>query len=391
MSRAEVCRTISLLGIQQIRTGHIASVRRSAQATSIYEIIICLTNMKMKRQSIPLQTALVEGPLPFQAIIARDISGKSVAEPASLELNDLPAGGVLVEVRYSALNYKDALAVCGNRNKIMKSLPFVPGIDLAGTVVESSDPAFAPGDRVLATGWGLGEHHWGGFSRYARLKTEWLTLLPAGLTLRRAMVLGTAGLTAMLCVEALERAGVTPSSGEVIVTGASGGVGSLSVMLLAALGYSTAAATGRPEQSDYFKSLGASRIVPRAELDRDAKPLEKELWAGAIDAVGSKTLATLLTQVRYGGTVAACGLAGGFDLPSTVMPFILRNVGLQGVDSVYLPADRREPVWRRLAELLPAAQIDRIAHDAKLTDIPALAQKMLDGKAQGRAVISLES
>lgn len=329
--------------------------------------------------------------MPFQAIVARDTSGKCVAEVVPLELSDLPAGDVLVEVRYSALNYKDALAVCGNRNKIMKSLPFVPGIDLAGTVVDSSDPAFMPGDHVLATGWGLGERHWGGFSRYAKLKREWLTRLPAGLTLRHAMILGTAGLTAMLCVEVLERTGVMPSSGEVVVTGASGGVGSLSVMLLAALGYSVAAVTGRPEQVDYFKSLGASRIVPRAEFERDAKPLEKELWAGAIDTVGSRTLATLLAQIRYGGTVAACGLAGGFDLPSTVMPFILRNVGLQGVDSVYLPADRRGPAWRRLVELLPAAQIDRIAQDVKLADIPAHAQRMLDGKAQGRAVISLES
>lgn len=329
--------------------------------------------------------------MPFQAIVARDMSGKSVAELASLELSDLPAAEVLVEVQYSALNYKDALAVCGNRNKIMKSLPFVPGIDLAGTVVESSDPAVAPGDQVLATGWGLGERHWGGFSRYARLKTEWLTPLPAGLTPRRAMALGTAGVTAMLCVEALERAGVTPSSGEVVVTGAAGGVGSLSVMLLAALGYSAVAATGRPEQSDYFTLLGASRIVPRAELDRDAKPLEKELWAGAIDTVGSRTLATLLAQIRYGGTVAACGLAGGFDLHSTVMPFILRNVGLQGVDSVYLPAERRVAVWRRLAELLEPARIDRIAHDATLPDVPALAKGMLEGKAQGRIVISLES
>jgi len=329
--------------------------------------------------------------VPFPAIVARDSGGKSVADLAVLERDDLPAGNVLVEVGYSALNYKDALAVCGNRNKIMKSLPFVPGIDLAGTVVESADPAFAPGDAVLATGWGIGERHWGGFSRYARLKGDWLSHLPDGLSPRRAMALGTAGLTAMLCVEALERAGVTPEAGEVLVTGASGGVGSLSVMLLAALGYSVVAATGRPEQGDYFKSLGVARIVPRAELDRDTRPLEKELWAGAIDTVGSRTLATVLAQTRYGGTVAACGLAGGPDLPSSVMPFILRNVGLQGVDSVYLPAQRRMPAWRRLVALLPAERIDRIARDAKLSDIPVLARQMLDGKAQGRSVIALEA
>lgn len=327
----------------------------------------------------------------FQAIVAHDHGGKSVAEVASLALDDLPAEPVLVEVSHSALNYKDALAVCGNRNKIMKALPFVPGVDLAGTVVESSDPAFAPGDQVLATGWAIGERYWGGFSRFARLKPEWLCKLPEGLSLRRSMVLGTAGLTAMLCVEALERAGVGPASGDVLVTGASGGVGSLSVMVLAVLGYSAVAATGRPEQADYFKSLGASRVLPRAELDREARPLEKELWAGAIDTVGGRALATVLAQTRYGGTVAACGLAGGFDLPTTVMPFILRNVALQGIDSVMLPAERRPALWRRLAELLPAARIDSIAVDAKLADIPALAEQMLAGKARGRAVIVMNS
>jgi acrylyl-CoA reductase (NADPH) len=326
----------------------------------------------------------------FQAIVAREDNGRVVAELTSLELDDLPREAVLVEVSHSALNYKDALALCGNRNKIMKTMPFVPGIDLAGTVVESEDPQYAPGDAVVATGWGLGERHWGGFSRFARLKPEWLVRLPSGVDGRFVMALGTAGLTAMLCVEAIEQAGVTPASGEIVVTGASGGVGSIAIMLLNALGYSVVASTGRPEQTKYFESIGAKRVVPRGEFDREARPLEKEQWAAAVDTVGSRTLATVLSQIRYSGMVAACGLAGGFDLPVTVMPFILRNVRLQGIDSVYLPAEHRARIWKRLAKLTPTERVDSIIHETRLSDIPTLAAQMLAGKTRGRSIILLE-
>lgn len=328
--------------------------------------------------------------MPFDAIIVREENGKCTAGVEAIDFGDLPPAPVLVRISHSALNYKDALAVCGNRNKILKSLPGVPGIDLAGTVVESDDPALPPGVKVLATGWGLGERYWGGFSHYARLKPEWLVPLPQGLDGRRAMILGTAGLTAMLCVEALEQAGVTPGSGDVLVTGAMGGVGNLAIMILAALGYSVVASSGRSEQASYLETIGATRVIPRVELDREPRPLEKEVWAGAIDTVGSRTLATALAQTRYGGTVAACGLAGGFDLTTTVMPFILRNVRLQGIDSVYLPERRRAALWNRLAALLPAQRLDTIAQSATLREVPALAVRMIDGQIRGRAVIVMD-
>jgi acrylyl-CoA reductase (NADPH) len=242
----------------------------------------------------------------------------------------------------------------------------------------------------LATGWGIGERHWGGFSRYARVKPEWLVRIPQGLTGMHAMALGTAGLTAMLCIEALEAAGTGPAAGEILVTGASGGVGSLAIMLLSALGYQPVASTGRPDQADYFQALGAGRIVARSDLDRESRPLEKEIWAGAIDTVGGRTLATALAQTRYGGTVAACGLAGDFSLPATVMPFILRNVRLQGVDSVYLPAERRTTVWQRLAQLLPGDRLGTIVNEVKLGDVPELAAQMLAGRTRGRSVVVME-
>lgn len=328
--------------------------------------------------------------MPFQALLADQFDGGCRVRLTSLELERLPEEAVLVEVTHSALNYKDALAVCGNRNKVMKSLPFVPGIDLAGVVVESSAAEFEKGDEVFCTGWGLGERHWGGFAGFARLKAEWLLRLPPGMSLRQTMALGTAGLTAMLSVEALERAGIRPASGRILVTGASGGVGSLSILLLGLLGYTVVASTGSPEQAGYLRSLGASEILPRAELDRDARPLEKEIWAGAIDTVGGRTLATVLSQTKYDGTVASCGLAGGFDLPTTVMPFILRNVALQGVDSVYFPKDRRASAWRRLAEFLPAERIESIARDVSLHEVPALAEQMLKGQTRGRLIVTLK-
>lgn len=326
----------------------------------------------------------------FDAIVAREENGKCAAGVEAIDFSDLPPAPILVRIDHSALNYKDALAVCGNRNKILKSLPGVPGIDLAGTVVESADPQLPAGTKILATGWGLGERHWGGFSRYARVKPEWLVPLPDRVDSRRAMILGTAGLTAMLCVESLEQAGLTPASGEILVTGAMGGVGSLAIMLLAALGYSAVASSGRSQHSSQLEAIGAKRVIPRAELDREPRPLDKEIWAGAIDTVGSRTLATVLSQTRYGGTVSACGLAGGFDLPTTVMPFILRNVRLQGIDSVYLPESRRAALWNRLAALLPAQHLDMIAQDATLADVPELAARMIDGQIRGRTVIAMD-
>jgi acrylyl-CoA reductase (NADPH) len=326
----------------------------------------------------------------FSAVVARDGENGVSAKIDVLTPKELPKEPVLVQVSHSALNYKDALALCGNRNKIMKTLPFVPGIDLAGTVIESEDPSYSLGESVLATGWGLGERQWGGFSQFARLRPEWITRMPEGLNAKHAMAFGTAGLTAMACVEAIEQHGVRPKDGEVLVTGASGGVGSIAIMVLSALGYSAVASTGRSAQPELLQLIGATRIVPRSDFNRDPKSLEKESWAAAIDTVGSRTLATVIAQLRYGGIVAACGLAGGHELPSTVMPFILRGIRLQGVDSVYVPAGRRVALWRRLAELVPLARVESIIQEVRLAEVIPLAERMLAGQLRGRAVVILE-
>ena len=310
--------------------------------------------------------------------------------PAALqELTDdqLPDGDVTVAVRYSSLNYKDGLAVTG-KGKIIRSFPMVCGIDLAGTVESSDSPAFQPGDDVVVTGWGLSETTPGGYTQRQRLKSDWLVKRPDALTLQQTMAIGTAGLTAMLCIIALERNGLTPAAeGEIVVTGAGGGVGSVAVAVLAKLGYKVAASTGRQETHEFLRGLGATTIIDREELATAGRPFDKERWAGAVDTVGSQTLATVLAQTRYGGSVAACGLVGGNDLPTTVLPFILRGVSLLGVDSVMCPTERRVEAWDRLARDLPTAQLEEMTTVEPMTRVFELAEEILAGQTRGRVVI----
>src|SRR3954471_13877009 len=310
--------------------------------------------------------------------------------PASLqELTDdkLPDGDVTVAVGWSSLNYKDGLAVTG-KGKIIRSYPMICGIDLAGTVEASDSSSWQVGDEVVVTGWGLSETAPGGFTRRQRLRSEWLVRRPDGLSLQQTMAVGTAGLTAMLCVLALEKAGVAPDGdGEVLVTGAGGGVGSVAVAVLAKLGYRVAASTGRTETHDFLRGLGATTIVDRKDLSEPGRPLDKERWAAAVDSVGSQTLATVLSQTRYRGAVAGCGLAGGSDLPTTVLPFILRNVSLLGIDSVMCPAEIRNRAWERLAADLPTDLLDSLTTVEPMTRVPELAEQILAGRTKGRVVI----
>jgi len=338
---------------------------------------------------------------PFTALVVRTADpGRGAASFRTLLTSDLPPGDVLVRVDYSSLNYKDALGVTG-RGKILRHLPIVPGIDLAGEVVASTAAGFAPGDRVLCTGWGIGETHWGGYARYARLKSDWLVPLPDSLTARAAMVIGTAGLTAMLAVMALEDHGLTPAGvmpetpGEpgprdVAVTGAAGGVGSVAVALLAAAGYRVVASTGRTEEAEYLRELGAAEVQDRADLSAGpAHPLESARWAGAVDAVGGTTLATLLAGAGRHASIASCGLAGGHELATTVYPFILRGVNLLGIDSNTCPVDRRRAAWERLAQDLPAGFAEHAARIEPLQDIFELAKSILAGGVRGRIVLDV--
>ena len=306
------------------------------------------------------------------------------------ELDDvaLPEGDVTVRVDYSTLNYKDGLAITG-KGPVVRKFPMVPGIDLAGTVEASSHPGIAVGDRVLLNGWGVGEGHWGGLAQRARLKGEWLVPLPAAFTPGQAMAIGTAGYTAMLCVMALERHGVTPDKGEVLVTGANGGVGSVAVALLARLGYTVVASTGRPDEADYLKALGAAEIVDRAQFAAPGKPLARERWAGAVDTVGSHTLANVCASTKYRGTVAACGLAQGMDLQATVAPFILRGVTLVGIDSVMAPREERIEAWSRLARDLDPAKLDLMTREIGLGEAIDTAAALLEGKVRGRVVVDV--
>ena len=325
----------------------------------------------------------------IHALLAQDVDGKSIAAMRELDIGDLPDAAVTVRVEYSALNYKDSLALCGNRSKIMKSLPFIPGIDLAGEVVDSASDQFQKGQKVVATGWGLGERHWGAYTSLARLRPEWLTLLPEGLSTRRAMALGTAGLTALLSVDALEAGGVRPSDGDILVTGATGGVGSLALSLLARRGYGAVALTGKPERQRELLALGAKSVIPREDLDRDPKPLEAERWAGVIDTVGGRIMASALAQIKHGGVMSACGLAANSGLPTTVLPFILRGVRLQGIDSVYVPADRRPQLWQTLHELTVGEDLDSVIHEIDLAQATEIAANMLAGRTYGRTVIRI--
>lgn len=325
----------------------------------------------------------------FKALILNQQEKTTTAAIESLDETQLPDGDVLVAVEYSSLNYKDGLAITG-KGKIIRNFPMVPGIDLAGQVIESKDARYQSGDQVVLTGWGVGENHWGGMAEKARLQADWLVPLVSGLDSKQAMMIGTAGFTAMLCVQALLDAGIKPEQGEILVTGASGGVGSVAVTLLANLGYKVAAVTGRVEQNGpLLEKLGASRIIDRSEFEQPTRPLEKQLWAGAIDTVGSKILAKVLAQMDYNSTVAACGLAGGFDLPTTVMPFILRNVRLQGVDSVSCPAEKRLAAWQSLAQYLPASYFEQACHEISLEQVPEFAQAITQGQVTGRVVIKL--
>jgi acrylyl-CoA reductase (NADPH) len=305
-----------------------------------------------------------------------------------LTVDDLPEGDVLVAVKYSSLNYKDCLAVSG-QGKIVRQFPMIPGVDLAGTVLESDSSAFQPGDEVLLTGWGVGERYWGGYAQKARLRAEWLIPLPDGLSELRAMAIGSAGLTAMLCVMALEAQGVTPEQGTILVTGASGGVGGVAVAVLAKLGYRVAAVTGRRDNDDYLYSLGATEIVNRTDLERPARPLESQRWAGAVDTVGGKVLARLLAEMNYGGTVAATGLTGGDELNTTVMPFILRAVKLVGVEVTTCPVTLRKVAWARLSRELPVNLLEQIFKVISLEEVPSFAEDLLAGRINGRVVVDL--
>jgi acrylyl-CoA reductase (NADPH) len=324
----------------------------------------------------------------FNAIVIRkDESGYHIAKE-ELEESTLPEGDVLVAIEHSTINYKDGLAITG-KAPIARIFPLVAGIDFAGTVRESRSTAFKPGDRVVLNGWGVGESHWGGLSQFARVKADWLIPLPAPLTTRQAMAIGTAGFTSMLCIMVLEDHGVEPGGGEILVTGASGGVGSIAISLLAKRGYTVVASTGKTGEADYLKSLGASEIIDRATLSQPGNPLAKERWAGVIDTVGGTTLANACAATRYGGVIAACGMAQSLDFPGSVAPFILRGVTLAGVDSVQCPMPRRLKAWERLASELDLDQLEAIATDVGLDEVIPTAQQLIDGKVRGRIVVDV--
>ncbi|HQS46518.1 MAG: oxidoreductase [Rhizobiales bacterium 12-66-7] len=325
----------------------------------------------------------------FTALVIEDEAGKPKASFKQLTFSDLPDHDVLVEIAFSTLNYKDGLAVSG-KSRIARKPPLVGGIDLAGTVVESRSPEWRTGDKVVVNGWGLSETEWGGYSRFQRVKSQWLVRLPDAFSLQDAMAIGTAGYTAALCVDSLVAWGaIQPGGKEVLVTGAAGGVGSTAISLLAKAGYSVTASTGRPETHDYLAGLGASAFIDRASLAEKGAPLQKERWAGAVDSVGSTTLVNVIAQTVYGGAVAACGLAGGADLPGTVLPHILRSVALLGVDSVMAPAARRANAWARLARDLDRDKLAAMTRVEPMSRLPELAQEILAGQVRGRIVIDV--
>ncbi len=324
----------------------------------------------------------------FKAIlITKDGDVQSVRK-VELGLADLMEGDVTVRVTHSTVNYKDGLALTG-RSPVVRRFPMIPGIDLAGTVESSTNGAFAPGDPVLVNGWGLSETHFGGYAERARLKSDWLIPIPKAFTAAQVMAIGTAGYTAMLCILALEDCGVGPSKGPVLVTGAAGGVGSVAVAVLARLGYQVIASTGRPAEEPYLKMLGANEVIARSELDQNPKPLGKERWAAVVDSVGSKTLANAIAATRYGGAVAACGLAGGLDLPTSVAPFILRGVSLLGIESVYMAAPRRRQAWERLARDLDVGKLAAMTRTIGLDDVQGAAEEILAGRVRGRLVVEV--
>lgn len=325
----------------------------------------------------------------LKALVVRRDGDRTSRAVETLDDDSLPEGEVTVDVEYSTINYKDGLCLTGQRG-LVREFPHVPGIDFAGTVRSSAEDRFKPGDKVVLTGWGVGENRWGGYASRARVKAGWLVPLPRGLSTRQAMAVGTAGLTAMLAIMSLEEHGLTPEAGEVLVTGASGGVGSVAVALLDAMGYGVAAVTGRPENDGYLRELGAKTIIPRTELAEPTdRPLESERWAGCINSVGGVMLARVLGQLRYGGSVASVGLAGGAELPATVLPFLLRGVNILGIDSVYQPLPRRLAAWERLARTLPPPLLDLAMREVTLEEVAALGDDILQGKLTGRTVVRL--
>jgi acrylyl-CoA reductase (NADPH) len=324
-----------------------------------------------------MKAILIEKPEETQIVSVKDVPDAQ-----------LPEGDVLVDVAYSTMNYKDALAITG-ASPVVRRFPMVPGIDFSGTVAESSHPDFKPGDRVVLNGWGVGETLWGGLAERARVKGDWLVPLPAAIDLRQAAAIGTAGYTAMLCVLALERQGVTPDKGEIVVSGAAGGVGSVATALLAARGYEVVAVTGRPAEAEYLRGLGAASVIDRAELTGKIRPLAKERWAGGIDVAGSTVLANMLSMMKYRGVVATCGLAAGMDLPASVAPFILRGVTLAGVDSVMCPKPDRLEAWSRLARDLDLGKLEEMITEVPFAEVIDTAPKFLDGAVRGRIVVPI--
>ncbi|CAD78029.1 MAG TPA: oxidoreductase [Rhodopirellula baltica] len=321
-------------------------------------------------------------------LVEKDDSGIR-AELRELDEQQLPEGNVTIRVHWSSFNYKDVLAITG-KMPVIRSFPMVPGIDLAGVVESSDDERYQVGQEVLVTGYGIGEAHWGGYAELARVPGDWLVPLPEGLTLRQSMAIGTAGFTAMLCVMALERGGVTPEQGPVLVTGAGGGVGSVAIGLLSKLGYEVAAVSGRPEAEDYLKELGAREVLPRSDFSEPGKPLGKERWAGAVDVVGSHTLANICASTQYDGVVTACGLAGGMEFPATVAPFILRGVTLVGIDSVQCKQPRRSEAWQRLVEDLDLAKLETMTNEIQLDDVIKTAKNWGQSDHRGRVVVSVQ-
>jgi len=329
----------------------------------------------------------------FNALVVNkdEESGKTSAAVEQISTDQLPEGNVVVNVEYSTVNYKDGLCI-GPGGGLVREYPHVPGIDFAGTIESSDDPRYSAGDSVVLTGWRVGEVHWGGYAQKARVNADWLVPLPSGLSSRQAMAVGTAGFTAMLAVMALEDHGLKPDQGPVLVTGAAGGVGSVATAILANLGYEVAAVTGRPETEEYLRALGATQIVPREEINETVKrPLERETWAGCVDAVGGDMLARVLGQMKYGGSVSAVGLAGGAGLPTTVIPFLLRGVNLLGIDSVMQPYDNRLRAWEHIAKDLPMDKLEAMIHPATLSDLPALGKDILKGQVKGRVVVDVNA
>lgn len=323
----------------------------------------------------------------FNAIVIDKVEGNYQTALVAQDESALPEGDVTVAIDYSSINYKDALAITG-RGPIVRKFPMVPGIDFAGTVTESVNPAYKTGDKVLLTGWGVGEKHWGGLAGKARVSAEWLAPLPQGSDARHVMAIGTAGFTAMLCVEAVLNHGVKPEDGPVLVTGASGGVGSCAALILAQLGYQVVASTGRSAEADWLRNeVGVSDVIDRTELSAPGKPLQKERWVAAVDTVGSHTLANVCASIQYGGVVAACGMAQGLDFPASVAPFILRNVTLQGIDSVMVSTEKRPALWEKACKYLPMAKLAALTTEYPLAQAIDVAEALLAGKVRGRAVI----